>query len=175
MSQINLVSESETSSRSSKNFFGSSLFLSAAILVIAFGVYFGTMFYVRSLEKSVASHEGELVAKKDLIAGDKANRVADFANRLSVIDGNLKKTASSPNEPLSRIERFIMPEVNISSYSYDIENGSVKISLSADSFRSVAQQIVALKREGAFASVSVGGNVGINVEGKIEAELNLSL
>lgn len=175
MSQINLMSGREESNRPAKNFFGSPFFLSATILVVTFGVYFGMMYYVGSLERSVASHEKELTAKKDLVVGDKANRVADFANRLSVIDGNLKKTASFPNEPLSRIERFIMPEVNLTSYSYDMEKGRVKISLAADSFRSVAQQIVALKQKGAFSVVSVDGSVRINAEGKIEADINLSL
>lgn len=175
MSQINLMSGGEESNRPAKSLFGGSLFLSIALLVVTFGVYFGVMYYSQSLERSVASHEEELIAKKNLVAGDKANRVADFADRLSVIDENLKKTTSLPNDPLSRIEQSIMPDVNISSYSYDVEAGMVKISLVADSFRSVAQQIVVLKRDNAFAAVSVEGSVGINTDGKIGANLNLSL
>ncbi len=176
MSQINLMSGGEAAAgRPSKSFFSSSLFLSVAILVVTFGVYFGVLYYSQSLESSVASHEEELVAKKNLVAGEKANRVADFADRLNVIDGNLQKTMTVPNDPLSRIERAIIPDVNLSSYSYDVDKKMVDISVVADSFRSVAQQIVTLKRDNAFSAVAVDGSVGINADGKVSAKLNLSL
>lgn len=176
MSQINLMSGGEAAAgRPSKILFSSSLFLSVAILVVTFGVYFGVLYYSQSLESSVASHEEELVAKKNLVAGEKANRVADFADRLNVIDGNLQKTMTVPNDPLSRIERAIMPDVNLSSYSYDVDKKMVDISVVADSFRSVAQQIVTLKRDNAFSAVAVDGSVGINADGKVSANLNLSL
>ena len=175
MSQINLMSGSEEASRPKKNLFSSSLFLSVVVLVVAFGVYFGALYYRESLESRLASLKAEGDAKTKLVSGDKANRVADFADRLSVIDGNLKKTTMLPNDPLSRIERVMIPEVNLSAYSYDVESGMVTISLVSDSFRAVAQQIVALKGAGAFSAVSVDGDVQIGSNGKIDADLNLTL
>ncbi|QQS15970.1 MAG: hypothetical protein IPK84_01210 [Candidatus Moraniibacteriota bacterium] len=176
MSQINLMSgEGGAANRPSQGFLGGSFSLSVIILVITFAAYFGTVYYVQSLENSLASYKEDLTAKRNLVAGEKANRVADFADRLSVIDENLQNTASVPNDPLSRIERAMMPDVNLSSYSYDVAGGTVKIALVSDSFRAVAQQIVAFKQAADFSAVSVDGNVKIGTDGKIIAELNLSL
>lgn len=175
MSQINLMSGGEEANRPKKSLFGSSLVLSVIVLVVTFGVYFGALYYRQSLESRLTSLKAEAEAKTQLVSGDKANRVADFADRLSVIDGNLKKTTMLPNDPLSRIERVMIPEVNLSAYSYDVESGTVTISLVSDSFRSVAQQIVALKGAGAFSAVSVDGDVKIGSDGKINADLNLTL
>lgn len=175
MSQINLMSGSEEANRPKTNLFGNSLFLSAALTVLVFGAYFGTLYYRQSLEKHLDVLKAEEDSKMRLVSNDKANRVADFADRLSVIGENLGKTTVSPNDPLLRIERVMVPEVNLSAYSYDIENRMAKVSLASDSFRAVAQQIVALKGAGAFSAVSVDGNVQVGSDGKINADLNLAL
>lgn len=175
MSQINLVSGGEEMNRPAKGSLGSSFFLSVSILVLTFGAYFGSMYYSNSLSRSVASYEQELESKKSLVVGDKANRIADFADRLDVVGGNLKETSSQPNDPLLRIERSMMPDVNLSSYSFDLEGKKVKVSLSADSFRSVAQQIVAFKKDNTFSGVAIDGSVATDDQGKISADLDLSL
>ena len=50
-----------------------------------------------------------------------------------------------PNDPL-RIERAIMPDVNLSSYSYDVDKRWWIFLWWLIPFRSVAQQIVTLKQ-----------------------------
>lgn len=174
MSQINLMSGGEEANRPKGGFLSGSLFFSIAVLVVSFGVYFGMVYYRQSLEKDLASLKAENDAKKNLIAGEKANRVADFADRLTVIDGNLKSTMLSPNDPFSRIERSMIPEVNISSYMYDVD-GKVQISLVSDSFRALAQQIVAFKKNSTFSAVAVDGDARVGTSGKVETKLTLSL
>lgn len=174
MSQINLMSGGEETNRPKGGFLSGSLFLSVAVLVVSFGAYFGMIYYRKSLEADLASHQAENSAKKNLISGEKANRVADFADRLAVISDNLKATALSPNDPFSRIERAMIPEVNISSYAYDTD-GKVQISLIADSFRALAQQIVTLKKNNVFSAVAVDGDARVGTSGKVEAKLTLSL
>ncbi len=176
MSQINLMSGGEGTSLPKPSFFSGSVFFSFAVLVVSFGVYFGVLAYQETLRKEVDSLVADNKAEQNLIAGEKATRVADFADRLKVIEGNLKETASVPNDPLSRIERSLIPEVNLTSYTYDVASKTVKVGVAADSFRAIAQNIITLKKkETAFSSVAVDGEVKVGSGGKIEANFILSL
>ncbi len=176
MSQINLMTGGgEGSNLPRRSLLGGSFFFSIVVLALAFGSYFGVIFYRDTLQKQVDEINARNEAARNRIAGEKADRVADFADRLSVIDQNLKKTSLPPNDPFSRIERALMPEANITSYSYDIEKKEVKTGLAADSFRAIAQQIITLKREGSFSSATIDGDVKLGTSGKVEALFVLSL
>lgn len=175
MSQINLMSGGEESNRPKTGFLGGSVFLSLIILVGVFGTYFGILYYKQSLTSTISSLVADEAAKKNLISGDKANRVADFADRLTVIKTNLEGTSLAPNDPFARIERAMIPEVNLASYVYNVEEEMIDMMIEADSFRAVAQQLVALKKDRAFSAVSVDGDARIGTSGKIEAKLVLAL
>lgn len=175
MSQINLVSGGGESVSLKTSFFSSSLFLSMLVLIFGFGAYFGVSFYKNAIERELSSLEGEIKSQENLISGEKANRVADFFNRTSVIENNLQGTILSPSDPLSRIERSLIPEVNITSYEQNVEEGTVRISVASDSFRALAQYIITLKQNNTFSSVSVDGDSKIGKDDKIESELILSL
>lgn len=175
MSQINLMSGGGEPIRSTGGLFGGSIFLSFLILVLSFGAYFGSIFYKGMLEKEISSLKIETEKQQNLISGGKANRVADFADRLTVIDKEIKSTVVSPNEPFSKIERSMIPEMDINSYEYSLENKKADIILSADSFRAIAQYIITLKKEGGFSSVTLDGDAKIVTGGKIEAKLILTL
>lgn len=171
MAQINLLSGSESGTRPTVKSGGGSLMLSFAILVLTFGTYFGTVFYKGMLQRDFDAVESESAQKKSLIVGEKANRVADFFDRMSVIDANLRSSALSPNDPLVRIEGALIPEANLSSYKYDLEKKSIETVASADSFRAVAQQLVTLKK--VFSSATMEGNARVGSDGKVSATLSL--
>ena len=175
MSQINLMSGGVESNRPKGSFLSGSVFLSLIILVGVFGTYFGVLYYKKSLASTISSLVADEAEKKSLISGDKANRVADFADRLTVIKANLKDTALAPNDPFSRIERAMIPEVNLTAYVYDVEGKTIDIAIEADSFRAIAQQVVALKKDQVFSMVSVDGDAHIGTGGKIEAKFVLAL
>jgi hypothetical protein len=176
MSQINLLSGGEGPRLPKPSFFGGSIFFSFAVLAVSFGAYFGILVYEEALQRDVKSLTADNEAERNLIAGEKADRVADFADRLSVIEGNFKETALVPNDPLFRIERALIPEVNLTSYAYDVTSKTVEVTVAADSFRAIAQNIITLKKkETAFSSVAVDGEVKVGSNGKIEANLILSL
>ena len=63
----------------------------------------------------------------------------------------------------------MVPPENISSYKSDAEEGLVQTVIAADSFRAVAEQIVAFKE--AFSSVMVEGDTRVGVDGKLVATL----
>jgi hypothetical protein len=170
------MSGGEGASLPKPSFFSGSVFFSFALLVISFGAYFGVLFYKEALQKTVTSLMADNEAERNLIAGEKADRVADFADRLTVIGGNLKETAFVPNDPLSRIERSLIPEVNLTSYVYNVESETVKVGVAADSFRAIAQNIITLKGEGGgFSSVVVDGEAMLGESGKVETTFILSL
>ncbi len=162
-------------SSKSSGLFSKSLLFSGAVLVVSFGVYFGVVYYRQSLQSSIASLNEQDTAKRNLIAGEKANRVADFADRLTVIDDNLKSTMLAPNEPFFRIEKAMIPEVNLTSYEYSLENGAIDTTIAADSFRAIAQQIIAFKKNALFSAVMIDGDARVGSNGKIEAKLILTL
>ncbi len=170
MSQINLVLGSADAPR--KNGLNRTIFISLALFVLPLGFYFGMLTYKSFLRKNTLSLETSISEQKNLIAGDTANRVADFSDRLVIVDDILKETKSSPNGILEKIESAMMPVVNVVSYEYDMEKKNIVLKISADSFRSVVEQIVTLKAS--FTSVMIDGNVSINKDGKVESTLNIT-
>lgn len=174
MSQINLLQGESSATRPPRvGLAGSSLFLSFALIALSFGVYYGVKFYGASLQKELDSIKAEEEERKALIYGEKADRVFDFSNRLTIIDANLTSFPESPNTPLSKIESAMIPEVNLISFEFSVEGKLVEIKLLADSFKSIAQQMVTLKKE--FSSVTITKDAFLNQEGKIESDLSLTL
>lgn len=175
MSQINLMSGGGESTLPKVGIFSGSLFLSMLVLALGFGSYFGVKFYRSGLDRELASLIADTERQRNLISGEKADRVADFSDRITLIKNNLAATALAPTDPLSRIERSLIPEVNITSYEQNVEEGTIRISVASDSFRALAQYIITLKQNNTFSSVSVDGDSRVGDGGKIESNMILSL
>ena len=176
MANINLLSGDHQGKIPSRaGGLGGSLVLSFLVLAATIGAYFGAVFYSGMIQKSVDELKDEIASKKNLISGEKASRVADFSDRTAVIKENLSGTVLSPNDPLARIEQSLVPSVNFSSYEYEVEKRTVKGILSADSFRSIAEQLVTLKGENRFSSAVIDGDARVDSDGKITVTILLSL
>ena len=174
MPQINLSTGSGSEKIEPSRFRSNlSIILSLLIIAATVGVYFGVVAYRRSVDREFSNIDAEITSKRSMISGEKANRVADFSDRLSIIGKNLSDSAMSPNEPLSKIERSMVPGVNLSSYEYDLEKRVVRAFVVADSFRSLAEQLVSLKQQ--FSSVQVEKEARLNEDGKVESGLLLAL
>ena len=172
MAKINLAGNSGSdSSRMTTRFLGKSMLLSFLILAGTFGLYFGLVFYREMLARDFAATESESASRTALISGEKADRVADFSDRLTVIEAQLTETALPPTDSLSKIESALVPEANLLSYIALLEESSIKVKLSADSFGAVARQMVAFKQ--VFSSVLIDKQVEIGESGKIEASLTM--
>lgn len=172
MSNINLSQSSESSSlKASGGILDKSLGFSIALLILAFGAYFGLLFYGKTLDSNLASINASIETERKKISGDQANRVVDFQDRLDVIGKSLG-SSMFPNDNLAKIEASMLSGTRLSKYSYVMETQSIETTVIAESFKNIAEQIVAFKK--AFANVTVG-DTSRGEDGKLKVEMTLSI
>lgn len=172
MSNINLSQSSELSSlKASGGVLDKSLGISIGLLILAFGVYFGLLFYEKTLDSNLASINASIETERKKISNDQANRIVDFQDRLDVIGKSLT-SGMSPNDNLAKIESSMLPETKLGQYSYDMEKQSIETVVIADSFKSIAEQIVAFKK--VFSNVSVG-DTSRSEDGKLKVNMTLAI
>lgn len=171
MSNINLSQSPESSLKASGGILDKSLGISIGLLILAFGAYFGLLFYGKTLDSNLASINASIETEKKKIASDQANRVVDFQDRLDVIGKSLKSNMP-PSDNLAKIEASMLPETRLSEYSYDMEKQAIQTTVIAESFKNIAEQIVAFKK--VFSNVSVG-DTSRSEDGKLKVDMTLSL
>lgn len=133
-----------------------------ALLLITFGV---TRWYVSTLEKRMLALETEVAERTAGLKGQEVDRVADFVDRLKFIDAHLL-TEPDPTRIFSDLEQHTLPEVRLTLFEYNLEEGLTRIGGESNSLKEVAQQMVALKLLPEIAEVTVE-KVEYNKEGRI--------
>lgn len=171
MSNINLSQSSESPSlKVPRGFVDKSIGISIVLLILSFGAYLGLVFYVKTLDSELTSVNDSIEMEKKKIAGDQANRVIDFQDRLDVVEKAIR-TSESPDDNLAKIEASMLPETYLNRYEYDREKRSIETTVVAQSFKNVAEQIVAFKS--LFSNVVVG-DINRNEDQKLEVDMVLT-
>jgi hypothetical protein len=151
MANINLSQSSQQ--RGSANASGvmdKTLGISLGLLVLTGVVFGGVKLYSGSLEQKKANIENEIVAQSAGLQGDKVDRVADFQTRSDFIAKKME-SKNAPQDILAKVEKAMLPPVVLQDYEYDVEKKTLSLEATADSFKTVSQQLMSFKA--AFNSV----------------------
>lgn len=173
MPGINLSQSAQKKEVEKYNTFGRGLASVVGVLGLALAVWGGLVFYEKRLSEEVANIQSTIEENRRHLSGDEVNKVADFQNRLDLIAKNLDGQ-TLPAEMLRSMEGVILPGIVLTRYEFDSDASSLSVDGSADSFRTVAQQMVLMKRLPDFQSLSVK-NVTRADAGGVEFEFLLAL
>lgn len=169
MANINLVNE-EATKIINFPFKGGLLAIGGAFLILAM-IYAGLFFYGKSLQSKIDSAKQNYANKKAQFNAMDSIDLVDFKNRMDYAEG-LLATKGLAVESLEDLSNRIIPNVFVESYNLDAGANTLEISCVADSFRTVAQQVLSLKGSAYFSNVSLGDN-RLSEDGKAKFTISL--
>jgi hypothetical protein len=143
----------------------------SAVLVLTLAVCGGLYWFDQSLTSENENTKRLIDEEKANIPQEKVDQVADFQFRIENIRDSFKMT-THPERTLSLLEANILPEVVLSTFSFDKAKGTVILSGEANEYRNVVQQMTALKKSPQVSSLSVD-NLGRNENGKVRFSFSL--
>lgn len=173
MPGINLSQSAQKKEIEKYDSFGKGMYFTVGVLIFIVAIWVGLVFYEKKLVGSIVTIQGAINENRQYFSGNDLNDVADFQYRLDLISKNLDEQIY-PSDMLRSLESVILPAVVLSQYEFDAKTSSVAIKGSADSFRSVVQQMVLMKRLPNFQSLSVK-NVSHANSGGVDFEFLLTL
>ncbi len=159
MSGINLSQSAMQNERvqatAGRSRFGARLVWSAVLVLLAAMTWGGATCYDGWLQSGIDGMMTTIKTKESGFNGDDVDRVADFSLRVDLLKQNL---AGKPDVStlLTELQEVMFDGVVLSKYTYDQTTGVIEMVGSADSFRSLAQQLVAFRKLPKFSSLSVG-------------------
>lgn len=134
----------------------SSQFIGSAVAVLfALAAWGGLTYYDGRLQSEIDVMTESINAKNSGFSGEDVDRVADFSLRTGLLDTNLKGKID-PSALLISLQNVMFDSIVLSDYSYDQKSGLITIGGNAESFRSLARQLVAFRKLPGFKSLSIG-------------------
>jgi hypothetical protein len=119
---------------------------SGALLILVFALYGGVSWYNSFLDGKKSETDQKIATASELLKSPDASQVADFQRRLDKIEESLANK-KNPTEILDLIEKTIVPEAVVKSFTADYNKGILEIVMNVDNFRSMAKQILIFKQQ----------------------------
>jgi hypothetical protein len=170
MSNINLLESAQGKKNNSRGILsGKSFVIPVIILVFVFLIFGATKIYASYLDKKKASIDEENTQELANLSGKNVERIFDFTERLKLAKEKtlLKKNY---NNYLKELEDGLVQGITVSSLKYS--DSGVEVSMVADNFKVVAQQVLSFKKtNNYFKDLSIS-KTSRNEEGKIEFSLS---
>jgi Tfp pilus assembly protein PilN len=139
------------------------------VLALTFSVWGGLKLYNLFLNKQLVSLNSQITAESEKIEASKMDKIADFQERMDLIRQNIPQK-KDPADFLGNLEKAVIPSVIIDScelkYGDQAQGDTVSFTAVTDNFKSLAEQILSLKKTAYFKNVEMGA-VTRNQEGKI--------
>jgi len=144
------------------------------VLVFSFAVWGGLKFYNSFLNKKLVGINSQITTESVKVDASKMDKVADFQERMDIIKQNIPQK-KDPVEFLGNMEKAIIPGIIIDSCEFkygDKDKGdTLTFTAITDSFKSLAEQILSLKKVAYFKNVEMG-SVTREQDGKIKFIIN---
>jgi|GEM_PF-1697578 hypothetical protein len=146
-------SKKELSDR--RSLFDRSIVVVVVLFLVTLAAWGGTWWYTKTYDDKISQLESMIAQDTTKLSGKRADRVADFSNRLTLIGQNLD-AAVDTSSILGELEQNMVPEVRLTMYEYNRNDRIVSISGVTSSFRYLAAQVISLKKDSSFSQVKVG-------------------
>lgn len=176
MVNINLYKEEERLGEnkiSGSNFWRSGTFFSIIIFILVSSIYAGQVFYKKKLVKDESAITQEIAQKRNSIGNATLAGIKDFDIRSGEVNSNLGQRVY-PNDILSYVEKSMLKNVYIESYSYDDLTKKITIVSVADNFSTIASQLLNFKKCGKFSDVNIS-STNRNEKGGINFTVTMKL
>ena len=140
------------------------MFVVVLALIVA-AIWGGIRWFLYSTDQKIAGLQGTIDSANADLLGEDVDRIVDRDTRLTNISAAEGKDADTA-ALFSQLERLTVPEVHLTLYEYDHEEGKVAVSGLTDNFKFLAQQIISFKSEAPFGNIRVDKIVNTK-DGKI--------
>jgi Tfp pilus assembly protein PilN len=140
--------------------------LEMTLVIIIIGVLAFLYFDIKNLQEKIGASKAEYEIQASKLKTESSKNVFDFQNRMNEADLLLSSNVNSP-EILKELEKTIIPEAFLKTFTFDSSKNEISVVYFARSFDQVARQISSLKSSAYFLNVS-GGETKINDKGLIE-------
>lgn len=144
------------------------LFSVVAVVVV---VWAGFSLYDRFLQGDIADTDSQIAEARKNMSLEKVNKVTDFQFRIDNIAAR-KSDFRGPEELLSSVESVILPSVSLTEFKYDAATRTVEMRGEADSFRTIVQQMVLIKKMPGLQELTVPA-LGRNEVGRIDFDFSI--
>lgn len=174
MVNINLHREEKKENRIyESNFWRSGTFFAVALLILTSLIYAGQILYKKKLIADESNIILEISEKKNSLGSAALVDIKDFDQRISKINNNLTQRVY-PNDVLAYVEDFLIKNVYIDTYEYEDSKQEISLGVVADSYNTVAGQILNFKKSGKFSNVDISGT-NRTEDGKITFMITMAL
>lgn len=152
MPSVNLTTFEE-SEKKQINISGGALTGLVIALILVVALWGALTIYKSYLQKNIDEAKKSYTGYLEKFKDKESNDVIDFHKRLAVAS-SLASQGKSVSDILSQIELLMVPNVILTSFSYDNATSKISLNCSADNFNSVAKQIYVFKKSGIFSVVA---------------------
>lgn len=135
-------------------------------IIIIIGAIAFLYFDTKNLDKKIKVSKDEYEIQATKLRSESARNVFDFQNRINKSEMLMEGNVSSL-EILGALEKTIIPEAFLNSFTFDLSKKEISLVYYARSFDQVARQISALKASTYLLDVS-SGETKITDKGLIE-------
>ena len=163
---MNLAQSTQQGKIGNGRHIGKGLIFLLSVIAAVVVVWAGFSFYERFLSGGIADAEARIVEERQNMSIEKVDKVADFQFRLERIAAE-KRDSLGPAEMLASVESLILPSVKLSEFTYEESERTIHMIGEADSFRTVVQQMVLLKKMPELETLTVP-TLGRNKDGRID-------
>ena len=134
----------------------SGTFLMTFFLVLVLVASAGAYWYEQYLVTANAATASSIQDEKQGISQGKIDKIADFQFRIENIDKSTAKR-NYPERILSLLEANILPEIVLTSFSFDAVKSRIILEGEAVEYKNVVQQLTKLKQSPTVSDVAVDG------------------
>lgn len=154
MTSINLYQNpSEQGGGQKESIFNGGFIVSLSLLVVTLLVLGGLKIYSSMVAGQNVAITAQIQQEKASISGNsKLDRITDFQNRVNAITADIN-SKEYIKDVLGNVSASLVSGIAATNFSYD--SGAVTLTMNADGFQNVAQQILSFKQSPHFANVSV--------------------
>lgn len=173
MPSINLNLAKEDIVEEKTGIISGSLVISIILLVLVGGLYGALKYYNKDVTSKIDEVTSQYNVEYQKFLSGNANEIIDFKNRTDIASALLDDDRPM-NNVMAQIESSILPVVYLESLTYDKDKETITLSGVADSFNTVAKQILSFKQNDYFSSV-IPGTGTMKEQNKLSFSLDLKI
>ncbi len=172
MSNVNLATEKIPQNKAKK--IGKGLIISIVSLVLVICLYVVLLFMNKKVSAQIVAVQSQFKSEYNKFLASNANEVFDFKKR-SNLAKKLISADRSQRSIFNQLEKDLLPQVYLNSYSYNKNKNNLSLNCSGDNFNVVAKQVLSFKKSNYFQKVSLRKSELSIENNRVEFIINLKL
>ena len=172
MSNVNLATEKIPQSKLQG--IGKGLIIAILGLFLVVCLYLILLFMDKRVSAQIEATHSQYKSEYAKFLASDASDVLDFKKRNDLAQKLIAQNKST-EDIFNQLEKYILPQVYLTSYNYDATKGEITLECEGDSFREVAKQAASFKEGDYFKKVSLGKSAMDINSNRVSFVINLKI